>query len=258
MAHAGGGLSLAPLLTVCARVAGKSGWIMAKEKILVVDDEEDILELVRYNLAREGYTVVTAGTGEDALETARTQTLDLVVLDLMLPGIDGLSVMRKLKALPATGSLPVILLTAKGEEADVVTGLELGAEDYITKPFSPRILAARVRAVLRRQTQEIPGPETEEIRVHELVMHPGRRSVFVAGAPVEMTYTEFQILSFLAVRPGWVFTRTQILDAIRGDDYPVTDRSVDVQIVGLRKKLGVCGSYIETVRGVGYRFRESP
>ncbi|HSM75501.1 MAG TPA: response regulator transcription factor [Desulfobacterales bacterium] len=231
---------------------------MAKEKILVVDDEEDILELVRYNLDREGYTVVSAGTGEDAMETARTQTLDLIVLDLMLPGIDGLSVMRKLKALPATHSLPVILLTAKGEEADVVAGLELGAEDYITKPFSPRILTARVRAVLRRKNLEIPGPETEEIRIHELVMHPGRRSVFVAGEPVEMTYTEFQILSFLAVRPGWVFTRTQILDAIRGDDYPVTDRSVDVQIVGLRKKLGVCGSYIETVRGVGYRFRESP
>lgn len=230
---------------------------MAKEKILVVDDEEDILELVRYNLAREGFELLTATSGEGALEIARAQSLDLVVLDLMLPGIDGLSVMKKLKGLPATQAVPVILLTAKGEEADVVAGLELGAEDYITKPFSPRILTARIRAVLRRRTQEIPGSEAEEIRIHDLVIHPGRRSVFVAGKPVEMTYTEFQLLSFLACRPGWVFTRTQILDAIRGDDYPVTDRSVDVQIVGLRKKLGICGSYIETVRGVGYRFRES-
>jgi two-component system phosphate regulon response regulator PhoB len=147
------------------------------------------------------------------------------------------------------------MLTAKGEEADVVTGLELGADDYITKPFSPRVLLARVKAVLRRRIKDLPE-ETAVIRIHDLVIHPGRREVLVSGSPVQLTYTEFGILNYLAKRPGWVFTRNQIVDAVRGDDYPVTDRSVDVQIVGLRKKLGPAGNYIETVRGVGYRFRE--
>jgi two-component system phosphate regulon response regulator PhoB len=149
------------------------------------------------------------------------------------------------------------MLTAKGEEADIVTGLELGADDYITKPFSPRVLLARVRAVLRRKP-ETANRSPSILRIHDLEIHPGRRRVSANGNPVDLTFTEFQILSFLAARPGWVFTRSQIVDAVRGDSYPVTDRSVDVQIVGLRKKLGACGKYIETVRGVGYRFRENP
>jgi two-component system phosphate regulon response regulator PhoB len=149
------------------------------------------------------------------------------------------------------------MLTAKGEEADIVTGLELGADDYITKPFSPRILIARIRAVLRRKTTK-PPDETSVIQRHGLTIHPGRRDVRIHGKPVELTYTEFQVLYYLAKRPGWVFTRYQIVEAVRGDDYPVTDRSVDVQVVGLRKKLGTFGKYIETVRGVGYRFREKP
>ena len=228
---------------------------MSKERILVVDDEEDILELVRYNLAKEGYHVTGALTGEDALKKARSEFFDLIVLDLMLPGIDGLEVTKILKNNPKTESVPIVMLSAKGEEADIVTGLELGADDYITKPFSPRIMIARVRTVLRRKIGKTQDEKTT-VHIFELEIHPGRRTVLAAGKPVDLTFTEFQVLYLLAQRPGWVFTRSMIVDAVRGDDYPVTDRSVDVQIVGLRKKLGDCGKYIETVRGVGYRFRE--
>jgi two-component system alkaline phosphatase synthesis response regulator PhoP len=230
---------------------------MSKKRILVVDDEEDILELVRYNLAKEGYHVTGAITGEDALKKAGGEAFDLIVLDLMLPGIDGLEVTKKLKSNRATEQVPIVMLSAKGEEADIVTGLELGADDYITKPFSPKVLIARVRTALRRKNSK-PQDETPTIQIFELDIHPGRRSVLAAGKPVDLTYTEFQILYLLARRPGWVFTRSMIVDAVHGDDYPVTDRSVDVQIVGLRKKLGDCGIYIETVRGVGYRMKENP
>ena len=228
---------------------------MSKEKILVVDDEEDILELVRYNLAREGYTVVCAASGEAALKTAASDPVDLIILDLMLPGIDGLEVARRLRQNSGTKETPIVMLTAKGEEADIVTGLELGADDYVTKPFSPRILIARVKAVIRRRSG-IAETECEVLTIRELSIHTGRRHVTAKGRSLDLTYTEFQVLHFLARRPGWVFTRSQIVDAVRGDDYPVTDRSVDVQIVGLRKKLGPLGKYIETVRGVGYRFME--
>ena len=228
---------------------------MSKEKILVVDDEEDILELVRYNLAREGYTVVCAASGEAALKTAASDPVDLIILDLMLPGIDGLEVARRLRQNSGTKETPIVMLTAKGEEADIVTGLELGADDYVTKPFSPRILIARVKAVIRRRSG-IAEAECEVLTIRELSIHTGRRHVTAKGRSLGLTYTEFQVLHFLARRPGWVFTRSQIVDAVRGDDYPVTDRSVDVQIVGLRKKLGPLGKYIETVRGVGYRFME--
>jgi two-component system alkaline phosphatase synthesis response regulator PhoP len=228
---------------------------MAKERILVVDDEEDILELVRFNLAREGYDLVCTTSGEEALEIARKKHPDLLILDLMLPGIDGLEVTKILKNDVKTKDIPIIMLTAKGEEADIVTGLELGADDYVTKPFSPRILVARVRAALRRKVKDSPEDESL-VKIHSLEIHPGRREVLVDNQRVQLTFTEFDILNFLARRPGWVFTRFQIVDAVRGDDYPVTDRSVDVQIVGLRKKLGSAGKYIETVRGVGYRFQE--
>ncbi len=228
---------------------------MAKEKILIVDDEEDILELLRYNLAREGYQIEAAESGEKTLKKVRTDPPELIVLDLMLPGIDGLEVAKTLKNDPKTQDIPIIMLTAKGEEADVVAGLELGADDYITKPFSPRVLLARVRAVLRRKSQE-PVADMNELNIHGIHIHPGRRSVTIDDQNVELTFTEFQVLYFLAKRPGWVFTRSQIVDLVRGDNYPVTDRSVDVQIVGLRKKLGPYGKHIETVRGVGYKFME--
>ena len=228
---------------------------MAKEKILVVDDEEDILELLRYNLLREGYNVSCAASGEEALRLAQSEIPDLLVQDLMLPGIDGLEVTKILKNDSRTKDIPIVMLTAKGEEADIVTGLELGADDYITKPFSPRVLVARVRAVLRRKVKEYKE-ETPVLRIHDIVINPGRHEVLVNDKPVQLTLTEFGILNYLARRPGWVFTRSQIMDGVKGEDYFVTDRSVDVQIVGLRKKLCNAGKYIETVRGVGYRFKE--
>lgn len=230
---------------------------MAREKLLIVDDEEDILDLVRHHLNREGYEVHVAASGEQALQLARSRHFHLMVLDLMLPGMDGLEVARQLKGDARTRALPIVMLTAKGEEADVVAGLELGADDYVTKPFSPRILVARIRAVIRRRGLATPD-ENDLLDVHGISIHPGRREVTVAGQPVDLTYTEFQVLSLLARRPGWVFTRSQIVDLVRGDDYPVTDRSVDVQIVGLRRKLGEYGKLVETVRGVGYRMRERP
>ncbi|MHC4233097.1 MAG: response regulator [Planctomycetota bacterium] len=227
---------------------------MAHEKILIVDDEEDVLELVRYNLAKNGYTVITATTGEKALAKVRTQTPDLMILDLMLPGVDGLNVCKQLKNNPKTELLPIIMLTAKGEEADIVTGLELGADDYVTKPFSPKVLIARVRRSLQRTATR--SSENAPIKIHKLTIDPARRRVLIADTSVDLTYTEFNILYALSRRPGMVFTRYQIVDAVHGDDYLVTDRAVDVQMVGLRKKLGDYGTYIETVRGVGYRFKE--
>ena len=227
---------------------------MAKEKVLVVDDEEDILELVRYNLTREGYDVHCLTTGEQALARVKEERPDLIVLDLMLPGTDGLEVCRLLKSNSETEQIPIVMLTAKGEDADIVVGLELGADDYITKPFSPRVLVARVRAVLRRR-KRISPEEPTVVTIREVSIHPSRHEVIVGGQPVDLTATEFAILHLLARRPGWVFTRNQIINHIKGDDYPVTDRSVDVQISGLRKKLGSAGQYVETVRGIGYRFR---
>jgi len=227
---------------------------MAKETILIVDDEEDVLELVRYNLGKSGYNTETATTGEEALAKARAKLPDLVILDLMLPGIDGLGVCKKLKSDAKTEHIPIIMLTAKGEEVDIVTGLELGADDYVTKPFSPKILIARVRRVLHRTVAR--DLERAPIKIHELTIDPARREVLIKNKPVELAFTEFNILYTLAKRPGLVFTRYQIVDALHGDDYLVTDRAVDVQIVGLRKKLESFSKYIETVRGVGYRFKD--
>ena len=229
--------------------------VMATERILVVDDEEDLLELVRYNLSKEGYQVSCVVSGEAAIQEALAYLPDLILLDLMLPTVDGLGVCKVLKANPRTQHIPIMMVTAKTEEADVVSGLELGADDYITKPFSPRVLLARIRAVLRRKlTQSFDDPTA--IKIHELVINPGRHEVLLRGKPLELTFTEFRLLQFLSRKPGWAFARNQIVDAVKGEDYPVTERSVDVQIAGLRKKLGDLGSYIETVRGVGYRFKE--
>ncbi|MCC6154663.1 MAG: response regulator transcription factor [Candidatus Hydrogenedentes bacterium] len=228
---------------------------MAREHILVVDDEDDILELVRYNLEKAGYRVTCSASGGDAVKVARGNVPDLVVLDLMLPGLDGLEVCTLLKNDPKTRDAAIVMLTARGEEPDVVRGLELGADDYITKPFSPRILLARIQAVLRRREAEAKEKDAV-LRVHDLVIHPGRHEVVMNGETLDLTFTEFRLLHYLARRPGWVFTRSQIVDAVRGEGYAVTDRAVDVQVVGLRKKLGAAGHYIETVRGVGYRMKE--
>jgi len=234
---------------------------MPKEHILVVDDERDIRELLEYNLRKEGYVVVCVSSGEEALAQVQARRPDLVVLDLMLPGVDGLEVCRRLQADTRTRRVPIVMLTAKDSEADIVTGLELGAADYIVKPFSPRVLLARVRAVLRRESDadEATG---EPVVVGEVAVHPGRHEVLVDEQPVELTASEFRILHFMARRPGWVFTRQQIVEAAQGDDVLsgerfVTDRSVDVHIVSLRRKLGVHGDAIETVRGVGYRLKDA-
>jgi two-component system, OmpR family, alkaline phosphatase synthesis response regulator PhoP len=227
---------------------------MNKPKILVVDDEPDILELVRLNLAREGYEVLGATTGEQGLDLARSKQPSLIVLDLMLPGIDGLEVCKRLRADPKTQGIPILMLTAKGEESDVVSGLEVGADDYVTKPFSGKILVARVRNLLRRVVTKEEGHMP--LKVHEITIDPDRREVRIKDRPVALTFTEFNILLTLARQPGRVFSRYQIVDSIHGDDYLVTDRAVDVQIVSLRKKLGTCGAYIETVRGVGYKFKD--
>ena len=228
---------------------------MAREHILVVEDEPDILEVIRYNLGKEGFRVSGTDRGEAALETAFEEPPDLVILDLMLPGMNGLDVCRALRADPRTAAVPIVMLTARTEEADIVTGLELGADDYVTKPFSPRVLLARLRAVLRRKRAS-RTPEAETLHVRDLVISPQRHEVRYRGTPIDLTATEFKLLHFLARHPGWVFTRDQIVDRVRGEDYAVTDRSVDVQVVGLRRKLGEAAAFIETVRGVGYRFKE--
>jgi two-component system phosphate regulon response regulator PhoB len=236
-----------------------------KKFVLIVEDEDDIRELVSYHLVKEGYQVAGVASGEEALEIADRQVPDLILLDVMLPGMDGFAVCRRLRAASKTSDVAVMMLTAKSEEADVVRGLNEGATDYVTKPFSPRVLLARVRAALRRQQAVATAVEEEEdefdecdevITIHELVIHPGRYEVRVDDVPVSLSSTEFRVLYFLAARPGWVFSRQQILDGVHGDNYAITDRAVDVQIVGLRKKLGDAGKYIETVRGVGYRFKE--
>ena len=225
---------------------------MSDELILVVEDEEDIQELLEYTLQGAGYRVDVTDRGEEALELVAEQAPSLVVLDLMLPGLDGLEVCRRLKRDDVTRELPVILLTAKGEEEDIIAGFEAGADDYVTKPFSPRVLTARVAAVLKRSPDSRPDAEGV-LSYAEISIHPGRHQVTVDDQLVPLTHTEFRILQYLVSRPGWVFSRTQIVRAVHGEDYPVTGRSVDVQVASLRKKLGPGSRHISTVRGVGYK-----
>lgn len=225
-------------------------------KILVVEDEEDILALVHYNLVKAGYPVATATSGEEALQKALQGKPDLIVLDLMLPNIDGFEVCRRLRADAEMSEVAIVMMTAKGEEEDIVAGLELGADDYLTKPFSSQVLLARIKAVLRRKQAATQQQSEETLVVRDLSIDQGRNRVVAANKDVQLTVSEFKLLNKLASRTGWVFTRSQLIDAVHGEGYAVTDRAIDVQIVGLRKKLGVCGEYIETVRGVGYRFKE--
>jgi two-component system phosphate regulon response regulator PhoB len=229
---------------------------MAKPSILVVEDETDIQELIKYHLSKEGYLVTCVGSGEEGLKAARTQPPNLILLDLMLPGVDGLDVCKALKNDSKTQGITIIMLTAKSSESDVVTGLELGADDYMPKPFSPRELIARVRARLRDKTTQAADEHTT-IKINGLLIDPGRHEVMIEGRSVKLTLTEFQILHLLSRSPGWVYSRYDIVNRIRGQEAIVTDRSIDVQIVGLRKKLGSFGRYVETVRGVGYRLREA-
>jgi len=229
--------------------------MMSRQSVLVVEDEEDIMEVIRFNLEKDGYEVNQALSGEKALQVIENNLPSLVLLDLMLPGINGLDLCRILKQNDRTKAIPVIMLTAKSEDADIVAGLEMGAEDYIIKPFSPRVLLARVRTVLRRRETGVKD-DSSVIQVDGMQIHPGRHEVTMGENVVDLTASEFRILHYLARRPGWVYSRDQIIDAIRGHGYVVTDRAIDVQVVGLRKKLGHYGKFIETVRGIGYRFRD--
>jgi len=231
---------------------------MAKTTILVIEDDPDIRELLSYSLSKEGWTVVLASDGEEGLAALPSENPDCVVLDIMLPGMDGLEILRALKSDASRRRLPVILATAKGEESDIVSGLELGAEDYVVKPFSPKVLAARIRSALRR-TVGSPGRGSRSEKTlakGDIRLDADRHELRVKERKVDLSATEFAIMEFLLRNPGWVFSRSQIIDAVKGKDYPVTDRAVDVQILSLRRKLGEAGEEIETVRGVGYRLRD--
>ena len=231
---------------------------MGKANILIVEDDEDIQQLVSYNLIKAGFHVMCADTGEEGLQKLQPGGIDCILLDLMLPGMSGLEVCRSIKKNQGSSDIPIIMLTAKGEEDDVVSGLECGADDYVTKPFSPKVLIARVKALLRRRFEQLadsPVEKKEKIILHGLEIHPGRHEVKLHGEALQLTMTEFGVLLLLAGKPGWVYSRQQIIDSVRGYDFLVTPRAIDVQIFGLRKKMGDAGCCIETVRGVGYRFR---
>jgi two-component system phosphate regulon response regulator PhoB len=226
---------------------------MSKNKILIVEDDHDIVEMVEYNLREEGYATISAFNGEDGLRLAKKENPDLIILDIMLPIIDGFEVCRNLKSEKVTADIPVIILSAKSQETDKVVGLELGADDYITKPFSPRELIARIRAILRRgRVLSLDGC----IQRDDIVIDSSKHKVKVLEKDIVLTLTEFRLLEFLARRPGMVFSRDQILDGVIGDDALVCDRTVDAHVKSLRRKLGQAKDYIETIRGVGYRFKE--
>lgn len=241
-------------LSIDSRKKGLPVSPTTEDKILMIEDDSDISELVQYNLEREGYKVFVSANGESGFSQAMTLRPDLIILDLMLPGLDGLSVCRKLRAHPTTAEVPIVMLSAKGEESDVVVGLEMGADDYVTKPFSPKELIARIRAVLRRPRQStvvegrrITGPVT---------LDPERHEAFLRDEPLVLTLAEYKLLSALTSRPGRVFTREQLLEKITGGETYVIDRNIDVHIRAIRKKLGGDADFIQTVRGVGYKCRE--
>lgn len=225
-------------------------------KILIVEDDPDIVELLAYNLHQAGFETITAFNGEDALRHVNIQSPDLILLDLLLPGVDGLDICRILKNNPATADIPVIMLTAKGEKTDRIIGLELGADDYITKPFSPREVVLRIRAVQRRMQGTGTSAAVKQLRIHDLVIDLDKHQVFNRRQEVDLTATEFKLLALLAGAPGRVFTRDLLMNELWGDNYFAVDRTVDTHVSRLRRKLGELSDTIETVRGIGYRFKE--
>lgn len=235
---------------------GRRVTMIEKAKIVVVEDEADIREVIEYNLSREGFDVIAAADGEEGLGLVKKKVPALVLLDLMLPGLDGLEVCRRLKSDSVTSDIPVIMVTAKGEESDVVIGLGVGADDYVTKPFSPKELLARVRAVLRRGPIKEDRDVKERITRGDLVIDIGRHEVQIDENRMAFTATELRLLHFLASHPGRVFTRDHLLNRVIGDDAFIIDRNIDVHVRSIRKKLGSHRDLIETIRGVGYRFRD--
>ena len=227
---------------------------MAKEKILIVEDEKDIMEMIRYNLEKANYGITSAFKGRDAVSLAKKNRPDLIILDIMLPDMDGFDVCRQLKENDITKGIPIIMLTARAQEADKVAGLELGADDYMTKPFSPRELVARIKAVLRRGEVNVPQ---KTIKQGIMIIDSVKHKVLVSGKEVSLTHTEFKLLEFMARNPGMVFSRDRLLDGVFGYDAGVYDRTIDAHIKSLRKKLGKSREYVETVRGSGYRFKET-
>ena len=228
---------------------------MGAERILIIEDDLGIQEMLKYSFAREGWNLTMTGTGEEGIECLRKDGADCVILDIMLPGMDGFKTLKKIREDESFLRLPVILCTARGEEADIVAGLELGADDYVVKPYSPRVLAARIRAGLRRKEAASSADKAAVLRHSKLSLDVERHAAFLGEEPLDLYATEFAILAQFMRNPDIVFSRQKLITAIRGPDYPVTDRSVDVQILGPRKKLGEAGEMIETIRGVGYRFK---
>jgi DNA-binding response OmpR family regulator len=248
-----------PRPTPAARPASPPTPAKTGRTVLVVDDEQSIVELVSINLRRNGYDVLAAYNGLDALDLAQRHKPDLIILDLMLPGIDGTEVTRRLKADPRTASIPLIMLTAKGEETDIVVGLTLGADDYVTKPFSWKILLARLNTVLRRtELASTPEPDGGILRAGPLSIDTSKHEVYVHDEPVKLTLTEFKLLVALVHGRGRVLTRDQLMDKAMGTDVFVTDRAIDVHVTAIRKKLASASWLVHTVRGVGYRLQESP
>ena len=235
-----------------------------KKTIFVVEDEITIQELIRYNLEKEHYAVQCFDSAEAMLSTLATQTPHAFLLDIMLPGISGLDACKEIRSREESAHTPILMLTAKGEESDIVIGLELGADDYMVKPFSPRVLVARLKALLRRSKPpviaEVSSTKSNKtntiLTIANITMDTGRHEVTLDAQPLVLTSSEFKALHFLGTNRGWVYTRHQIVERVHGENYPVTDRSVDVMIAGLRKKLGATGQMIETIRGIGYRFKE--
>jgi two-component system phosphate regulon response regulator PhoB len=228
----------------------------ARAKVLVVEDERSLTEVLAYNLRREGYEVFLAHDGPEGLRKARTHLPDLVILDLMLPGLDGLEVCRELRSTDSTATVPILMLTAKAEETDQVVGFAVGADDYVTKPFSVKVLLQRVKALLRRRADESAG-STEVIEHLGVRIDRARHQAYVEGAPLDLTPTEFRLLECLLRRPGRAFNRAQLMDAAIGEGAVVLERTIDVHVKTLRRKLATKADRIETVRGVGYRFREA-
>ena len=230
---------------------------MARPSVLIVEDEREIADLIQFNLVRAGFDATTVHRGKDALEAIRKSPPDIVVLDLMLPDQDGLEICRRIRASSEGSRIAIVMVTARGDEADIVTGIELGADDYIAKPFSPRVLVARVKAVLRRSGESRPS-SAKRIQLGDgrLSIDPERHVTQIDGKTVDLTLTEFGMLHFLAQKPGFVRTRDQIIAAVHGRNVVLSSRTVDVHMTALRRKLGDMGALIETVRGVGYRLAE--